>query len=189
MEDAGTMANIKGTALVLAVKLLRKNREKLEPLMDDATRAFVSQRILPGAWYPLEDATRLLKVACRFFGGSTAEVMEMFGMYCAEKDLTGVYDHLIRPGDPARTFRRATMLYQNYLDTGTLSLVHMDAGLKQYSMRLEGLRQTDVPFCAVVLGMSRLIASFVGVEESYKIQETRCTLRGDPFCEFESSWG
>jgi len=189
MEDAGTMGKIKGTALIMAVKLVRKNREKMEPLMDASTRDFVSQRILPGSWYPIEDATRLLHVVCRFYGGSPAQAMEMVGMYCAEKDLSGVYAHLIHLGDPARTFRRAVMLWRNYLDTGTLRFVHVNDTLKQSVMRLEGFAQTDVPYCACVIGMARVVAGFAGVEDSFKIEETRCTLHGEPFCEFKSSWG
>ncbi|MDP3939555.1 MAG: hypothetical protein Q8R92_15660 [Deltaproteobacteria bacterium] len=183
------MAKVKGTALVPAVKLVRKNRKKLEPLLDDATRAFVSQRILPGAWYPMEDATRLLLVVCRFFGGSPAQAMELVGRFCAEDDLRGVYENVIQADDLARTFRRAVMLCRNYVDTATLSVAHMDAALKQYVMRLDGMPKSDVPYCACVLGMAKVVARFVGVEDTYKIEETRCTLRGDPFCEFHSRWG
>ena len=183
------MAKLKGTALVPAVKLLRKNLDKMGPILDDATRTFVSQRILPGSWYPMEDATRLLLAVCRFYGGSPTQAMEMVGMYCAEKDLSGVYAHLIHLGDPARTFRRAVMLWRNYLDTGTLRFVHVNDTLKQSVMRLEGFAQTDVPYCACVIGMARVVAGFAGVEDSFKIEETRCTLHGEPFCEFKSSWG
>ncbi len=181
------MAKIKGTAILPAVKLVRKNRDKIEPLLDDGSRRLASERILPGSWYPLEDASSLLRAICRYYGGTAEHAMEMVGMYCAEGDLNGVYAHLITPGDPSRSFRRAVMLWRNYLDTGTLHYLQPDPAAKKAILRLEDFAQ-DIPYCACLVGMARVVARRVGTEATFRIQETRCTLRGDPICEFESSW-
>ena len=182
------MAKLKGTALLPAVKLIRKNRDKMEPFLDDLSRKFISQRILPGSWYPMEDATRLLTAICRFYGGNPVVAMEMIGTYCAESDLNGVYSHLIHPGDPPRSFRRAVMLWRNYQDSGTLHFLQPDPRRPRAILRLQEYAQT-IPFCACILGMAKVVARLTGVGESFQIEEVRCTLRGESVCEFESTWG
>jgi len=182
------VAKLKGTAIIPAVKMARSNREKMEPLLGEGAKRLVSSRIMPGSWYPIEDATELLQAICDFYGGNHAQSMEMVGMYCAEGDLNGVYAHLIQPGDPVRTFRRAIMLWRNYLDTGTLIFNQPYPGKPQATLRLEDFRQT-IPYCACIVGMARVVARLVGTEETFRIQETRCTLNGAAACEFETSWG
>jgi hypothetical protein len=187
-SSSGTVAKIKGTALVPAVKFVRKNREKMEPYLDDVARRLASARILPGSWYPVEDVTHILEAICKFLGGSLAHSMEMLGTYCAEEDLNGLYAHLITPGDPSRSFRRAVMLWPNYQDTGRLACIIPDPARPCVIIRLKGYLQT-IPYCAAVAGMARVVARLTGVEKTFKVRQTHCTLLGDSFCEFEAVWG
>lgn len=188
MEDSGPMAKLKGTAIIPAVKLVRRNLAKMESVLSDGAKRLVSARIMPGSWYPMEDATELLEAICDFYGGSHAQSMEMVGMYCAEGDLNGVYAHLIVPGHPVRSFRRAIQLWRNYQDTGNLTFHQPSLHIPRATVRLEEFSQT-IPYCACIVGMARVVARLAGVEHEFQIRETHCTLRGDPACEFESTWG
>ncbi len=182
------MPNIKGTALIPAVKLYRKNRGKMEPFLDDVGKKLASSRILPGSWYPLEDATPLLLGVAHFYGGTTEQAMEIIGAYMAESDLRGVYSHLVHLGDVAKTARRAVTLWRNYMDTGTLLFIQPDPSQPRAILRLENFKQT-IPYCRSIIGVTRAVMKLVGAEEKVGIRELKCTLRGDNVCEFQSSWG
>jgi hypothetical protein len=70
------MPNVKGTALLPAVKMLRKNREKSESYLDDVARKMCTQRILPGSWYPMEQADPVMVAVTKFIGGNPRSAME-----------------------------------------------------------------------------------------------------------------
>jgi hypothetical protein len=161
------MPKIKGTALLPAVKMVRKFRDKLEKdFLDDDGQKLIQQRILPASWYPIETASQVMCAVSRILGiASIAETLEVIGTHLAEADYHGVYSNMISAGDVGRTLRRSGIHWRNYFDAGTLTFLQPDPAKPVGSLRLEGF-QAPIP----------------------EIRELSCSLRGDPVCEFYIEW-
>src|SRR4029077_7745156 len=97
------MAKIKGTALIPAVKFVRKNRAELAPHLDNVALALCEERIMPGSWYSLDDATHLLAGIARYYNGNLETAMETLGTYLGEANLTGIYSPVLQPGEVVKT--------------------------------------------------------------------------------------
>jgi hypothetical protein len=184
------MANIKGTALIPAVKLIRKNRDKLSPNdLNEEGRALAEQRILPGSWYPIEAASQIMIAMNKIVGNSSlADGLELTGGVLAEMDLRSVYQGVITVGDVARSIRRSAVLWGNYFDQGTLTISVPDPKACGAVARLEGFKQT-IPYCHGIPGMAKVVCRLAGQGETCEVRETKCTLRGDALCEFKYRWG
>ena len=183
------MANIKGTALLPAVKLVRRFRNKLDPdVMNEEGKALAAQRILPGSWYPIEAASQIMIAVSKVVGGGSLEQgMELMAAYLAETDLHGVYRNLITVGDVAKSLRRSAILWPNYFDEGTLTIVQPDPKIRRAVARLEGFHQT-IPYCKAIPGMARVVARIAGKGLTCEVKEVKCTLWGNPNCEFHYLW-
>ena len=182
------MPRIKGTALLPAVKLVRKFRDKADPFLGKRGRKLADQRILPGSWYPQEDASEIMTAVMRVLGSaSLGEGMEFIGGDLAEKDLRGIYDHLITPGDVARSVRRSVLLWHNYFDEGKVNLTIPDSKIGHSIVRLEGFNQ-DIPYCNGIIGMGRVVIRIASKGKPCEVKETMCTLKGNPYCEFHYRW-
>jgi len=183
------MASIKGTALLPAVKLVRKFREKLNPnALNQEGRALAEQRILPGSWYPMGPASQIMIAVNEILGSSSiANGMEFIGGDLAERDLHGVYQDLITVGDVAKSLRRSAILWRNYFDEGTLTISLPDPKVGHAVARLEGFTQA-IPYCHGIPGMARVVVRVAGAGMTCEVRESMCTLRGDPVCEFHYRW-
>jgi len=184
------MGSIKGTALLPAVKLVRKFRDKLDPAtMTEEAMALASQRILPGSWYPIEAASQIMIAVSKMIASASLEqAMEFIGADLAERDLRGVYRDLITVGNVARSLRRSAVLWPNYFDEGILTISLPDPKISRALARLEGFHQT-IPYCNGIPGMAKVVARIAGDGMACGVSETKCTLRGAPVCEFEYLWG
>jgi hypothetical protein len=183
------MANIKGTALLPAVKLVRKYRDKLDPdVMNEEGKALLAQRISPASWYPLGAASQIMLAVSKIVGsGSLAEGMELMGARLAEVDLRGVYRNVIKVGEVARSLRLSAILWRSYFDEGTLTIAQPDPKITHAVARLEKFNQT-IPYCKAIPGMARVVARIAGEGTICQVKETKCTLRGDDLCEFQYLW-
>jgi hypothetical protein len=183
------MSKIKGTALLPAVKMVRKFQDKLEPDSLDAEGwKLTQQRILPASWYPIEPASQVMRAVAHILGiSSIAEAMEVIGSRLAEDDYHGVYGSMITVGDVGRTLRRSGVRWRNYFDTGTLSFTQPDPSKSVGTYRLEGF-EAPIPYCNSIIGMARVAIRLAGSGTPSQIRELSCTLRGDPCCEFHAEW-
>jgi hypothetical protein len=184
------MGNIKGTALLPAVKLVRKYRDKLDPnVMNEEGKALLEQRISPASWYPLGAASQIMIAVTKLVGSSSlAQGMEVMGAGLAEVDLRGVYRNVIQVGDVAKSLRRSAILWPSYFDEGTLTITQPDPKIGRAVARLEKFAQT-IPYCKAIPGMARVVARIAGEGTVCQVRETKCTLTGDDLCEFQYLWG
>jgi hypothetical protein len=183
------MPRIKGTALIPAVKVVRKFRDKLRPNdMNEEGMELVGQRVLPGVWYPIEAASQIMIAVNKVLGSSSLTTgMEFIAGDLAESDLRGVYQDLITVGDVARSLRRSSILWRNYFDEGTVTMSVPDPKAGQAVARLEGFEQS-IPYCQGIAGMAKVVVRMAGQGKTCEVSETKCTLRGDPLCEFHYRW-
>ncbi len=182
------MACIKGSALLPAVKLVRKFSEKAAPHLGELGKKLIEQRILVGAWYPLEDASEVMTAATKIVGSaSLAEGMEFIGADLAENDLRNLYSHYITEGDVSKSLRRSALLWRNYFDMGTVRIEQPDPATRRIITCLEGFQST-IPFCAGIMGMGTVVVRIAGKGAVARTVKLKCTLKGDPHCEFETHW-
>lgn len=180
------MPNVKGTAVLPAVKFVRKHREQIEPFLDDATKKFCDQRILIGSWYPMAEVDPVMLAVTRFVGGETGRAMEMIGTFLAQTDLNGVYRHLVTVGETARTFGRSATLWRNYFDTGVLRFEQPDPEKPEGVDIVTGCEQ-KIPYCNGIIGMAKTIIELTGGKNG-DVREVKCNLKGDPLCEIRIRW-
>ncbi|MFQ5458072.1 MAG: hypothetical protein ACE5FC_06440, partial [Myxococcota bacterium] len=146
------------------------------------------QRILPGAWYPLEGASEIMIAVMKVLGSSTpGEGMAFIGGDLAENDLQGLYAHLVTAGDVPKSLRRSVLLWHNYFDKGKVTLSWPDPAASRCNIRLEGFEQT-IPYCNGIIGMGRVVIRIASGGKTCDVTQTQCTLTGDPVCEFDCRW-
>jgi hypothetical protein len=168
------MASIKGTALLPAVKLIRKFQDKLDPkTMSAAGKALLAQRILPGSWYPLEAASQIMIAVNRILGNESLSVgMEFIGGELAEMDLRGVYQHLVTVGDVARSPVAAR---SSGTTISTRERHHPLLDPKTISRGMTREVPPGIPRCSIPDGGCRPIA---GEGKTCDVKQMHCTLRG-----------
>jgi hypothetical protein len=180
------MPSVKGTAVLPAVKMVRKNHDKIDRFLDDAARKFCDQRIMIGSWYPMEQVDPVMLAVTKFIGGTTGHAMEVIGTFLAMNDLGGVYQHLVRQGETAKTLRRGATLWRNYFDTGSLVFEQADPWKLEGLYRLSDCQQ-NIPYCNGIMGMAKVSIEKTGGKNGEAV-EFHCNLRGDPYCEFLLRW-
>ncbi len=180
------MPSVKGTAVLPAVKLVKKNRAKIDRYLDPGTRKFCDQRIMIGSWYSMEQVDPLMLAVCKFIGGTTGQAMEFIGSFLALNDLGGVYQHLVKVGETAKTLKRSVTLWRNYFDTGVLRFEQPDPAKHEGVNTLAGCDQ-KIPYCNGIIGMVKVIIELTGGKNA-DVTEAKCNLRGDPHCEIHIRW-
>src|SRR5687767_10012507 len=155
------MTQVKGTALI---STLRFNQEtfgeaglrKILGALAPEDRATVETGLLVSAWYPFSLLIRLMRESGRYDAGRTLHLYRHMGRASAEYSLTTIYRIFFKIGSPQFTLARATRVFSNYYDTGT-----MEAIVNEKGHAIVELRDFDEPapeFCERLWGwMERTI--------------------------------
>lgn len=178
------MAKTKGTNLIGAVKFLRRNREAARAALAPALHHYLEERVLPTSWYPEEDLVALLRAMAPLLGDAPGNAYELMGRATLREHLDGVYERLLK-GDRLTLARRVSTLWQMQHDSGRLTLTGTGPETARYE--LEGYGHPSREMCATIQGYlhEALVAAGFG---SVEIRKSRCTLDGDPRCEWECAW-
>src|SRR5262245_56844621 len=138
-------ANVKGSALIEIVKVLRKNRDRVHDALSPELRSYLDKRILMGTWYPENDYLALLRAVVKLAGTSFDKV----GAMGARKDLGGVYARLTEMRDVERVVAQIPALWKNYHDTGREVVSVSDGKLR---VELIDFVIKDVDYCKLIGG-------------------------------------
>jgi hypothetical protein len=177
----------KGTALVDLVKIARQEREAYARILPADTLAFLDTQVMPGSWYPEVHLRELLIATDHIRGrGDLSHCREVMGPHSAEKDLQGgVYQALLKAGDPARTLQSLPTLWSLYHDTGVLS-VDFDEG-SGTTLFLEGFGLPSAALCAATEGWMLEAVRLAGGVNAGVVHDA-CVSRGAGACRFRVSW-
>jgi hypothetical protein len=177
----------KGTALVDLVRIARQERESYARMLPTDTLAFLETQVLPGSWYPEVHLRELLIATDRIRGrGDLSHCREVLGPRSAEKDLQGgVYQALLKAGDPARTLHSFPTLWSLYHDSGVFSVEAEAAG--STTLFLEGFGLPSAALCATSEGWM-LEAVRLARGASPAVVHDACVSRGAGACRFRVSW-
>lgn len=179
------MAKAKGTNLLSAVKFLRRHREAARAALPPALHHYLEERVLPTSWYPEEDLVGLLRVMAPMIGEGGDGAFELMGRITVREHMDGVYERLLKGGDPLNVARRASALWQTQHDTGRLAIRDSAPGRARFELADYGYPTREM--CVVVTGYihEALVASgFAGLA----IRKTRCILDGHETCVWECTW-
>jgi hypothetical protein len=179
------VAKAKGTNLLSAVKFLRRHREAARAALPPALHHYLEERVLPTSWYPEEDLIALLRVMAPMIGEGGDGAFELMGRLTVREHTEGVYERLLKGGDPLNVARRASALWQSQHDTGRLTLCDPAPGRARFELADYGHPTREM--CVVVTGYIREALTGSGFAE-LAIRKTRCTVNGDRTCVWECTW-
>jgi hypothetical protein len=112
------MGKTKGSAVLTAVKLLRKEKERAREMLSPSLHHYLEERIVVASWYPEEEVLELIRACAELLRVEGGEIFEMMGAYGARAHLEGIYADLLGRGNAAR----AHTLWKTQHDTGELSI-------------------------------------------------------------------
>lgn len=179
------MARIKGVAMLNCLKALRARKEEARTLLPAPLRWYLDERIMVSGWYPEEDQLELIRALAGLLPETRIDVYEFMGRFTAERDLAGLYGHMVKQGDPQWTLRRGPAIWRSYHDTGTLSVTFDGPGMARLELSDYGLPSSAM--CRVLLGWYGQLVRMTGARE-VEIGETRCRQRKDAACVWEVKW-
>jgi hypothetical protein len=189
----------KGTSVLPVVAALKAhpNREKLVPRH---LWKYFDDHLVVSGWYPERDYFTLLEALVKTIDPKTSggDVWRFFAKFSVQRDLAGadvkgvassdakgVYRSFARStsDDPETFFRRATKLWSQYHDTGTMQICGGHVKSNSVVMRLVGFH---IPLDGFVRLQGYYLEEFghlIGIE--FESHVTMSTARGDPCCEWE----
>ena len=178
------MAKVKGTNLIAAVKLLRRNRAAALASLPAALHPYLEQRVLPTSWYPEEDLVALLRAMAPLLRDATADPFELMGRAAVRDHMEGVYEHLLK-GDRGSLGRRVAALWQTQHDSGRLTLIEQGPGRARWE--LEGYGHPSREMCGTLRGYVLEALSAMGFA-GVRAVKAACVLDGADRCAWDCAW-
>jgi hypothetical protein len=178
------MAKVKGTNLIGAVKVLRKNRAHALKALPSALHHYLGERIILTEWYPEADLIALMRAMAPLLADVEGDPFEKLGRAAVRDHMAGVYEHLLK-GDRMSLVRRVSVVWQAQHDTGKLELVGNRPGRARYE--LEGYAAPSREMCSTLSGYISEALRASGFE-SVAIEKLRCVLDGHPKCVWDCRW-
>jgi len=179
------VARVKGSSILNAVKALRMKKDESRANLSRELHHYLEDRVLISSWYPEEDLLGLLKALVKILPDPGMDVYEFMGLMSARTDLSGVYSNMFRPGDPAGSLKRGSVIWQSHHDTGKLEIVV--ASQESAVLRLAGFALPSREICGTIKGWIREHITTAGGRDVVVIK-SRCVVKGDPECLFEANW-
>jgi hypothetical protein len=178
------MANVKGSNVLTAVKMLRAHRERAARLLRRDLHHYLDKRILVSSWYPEADQLELLRAVSYMLPGSPDPWMVM-GQLAARRDLASMYRHVVRAGNIKDTLRAATTLWQSFHDTGELTIAVEGPGHALATVRGYGAASREM--CRLIGGYVSEVVAYAGARD-VKAHQLDCDLDGSVRCAWRIEW-
>ncbi len=184
------VANVKGSALSSRVLWVQLNHgEKgMSRLLAQATpelRANIERGIHKAQWYPFDQFIELITTIDRLFGKGDLELVEELARHGADANLTTIYRLFYKVGTTHWILGRAVRLWSAHYDSGYLEV--MTRGPKTAVLRIRGFETPHEVHCRSVMGWAGRSIELSGGKH-VKSSEVACRLKGNEFCQIESSW-
>ncbi len=179
------VARIKGVAMLNAVKALRGQKSRARDLLPSHIHWYLDERIMVSGWYPENDQLALIRALAQVLPPTGMDVYEFMGRFTAQRDLVGLYGHMLKMGDPEATLRRGPAIWKAYHDTGTLQVTFTGPGLARIQISDYGLPSTEM--CRLLLGWYGELVRMTGAR-NVEIVEAQCRHRKDVACVWEVKW-
>ena len=180
------MANVKGSAIVLAVRVLRSHREAARALLPESLHHYLEERIQVATWYPEEDGLEMIRALAKITGGGANDVFENMGRITAREHRESVYSHLlVGDKDPLALARRGFAIWASQHDSGKLDVTLVAPGEARIEVREYEHPSTEM--CEILTGYFCEWFTLTGLAEA-RLIKTRCCLRQDDCCSWDARW-
>jgi hypothetical protein len=182
------LSQVKGVAIR---GLLKSVKERGWPVGDvvaglpEPARASFVRSIVASTWYPYPVLTGLLETIERLHGEGGFALTRAFGARAAQRDLGTTFKIITAIASLEFFLKRAQVFWAQYCDTGQLLLERYSAD--GFVLRLDGFPAIHPGHCTLIEGWLEGIAIALGAEGD-QCRQTLCVQRGDPRCEFTSTW-
>lgn len=177
------MGQIKGVAVIDAVKALRKLRAVALAVLPEHVHSYLDTRILISSWYSEADFLELLRGLEKVIPDPGMDKFEWIGRLGARSDFTGVYAGTILKGRPLETLRRYPRMWRLYHDSGK---VEVEAGETGGQVTISHYLVTFEEFCRVQNGHFAELLTLVGAAD-VTVRNTRIGSDSEPGC-WEINW-
>ena len=188
------MAKTRGTVLVALKDFVREQFgddgwERLLDTLDDADRLQVE---LPTSisWYDIELVFRALGALDEVLGAGDLGVVERFGRFEAERDLTTIQRVFLRMASPAWVVEKVGQYWRRFADFGEWDIQREAVdGNKAFGVTavLMGVPRPDRCYCAELTGYFARCLELVGAKD-VSVTHPECRAKGDPRCAFVGRW-
>jgi len=180
------MAKAKGTALLGAVKYLRRQGDRARDALPAHLHRYLEERILPASWYPEQDLLDLLGAVARLLPDSGPDVHAQMGRISARDHMESFYGHLFQHSeDPLSLPRKAFALWTSMHDTGRLRIDMEDEGRARVELIDYAIPCREM--CGIMTGYVEETLRLSGFAEP-RLEKQRCRVRGDDACVWEARW-
>jgi hypothetical protein len=156
------MAKAKGSALVEAVRFLRRQREAARQVLPEALHPYLETRIQLAAWYPEEDLLGLIRALAKLLPGDPREALVAAGQATARQQSEGIYAHLLGPAEDRLSLaRRGFALWASQHDSGRLAIAFQGEGVVEVELRDYALPSPEM--CLILEGYIDGMLRFAGL--------------------------
>lgn len=185
------MAKVKGTVLCANVAYIQQNfgREAYEKILSgltDAERAAIGTVILQSAWYEYSLVLKVMEAAKEFHHGTGSRSLAWeMGRFSAEHGLKTVYKIFFKVADPHFIITRASKIFSNYFDSGSMEVVSLEP--RGAHIRIRGFNQPCQTFCDRAMGWMERTLELAGAK-SVAITHPKCVVQGGAWCDYVGRW-
>lgn len=188
------MAKTRGTVLVALKDFVRAQFgedgwDRLLDALDDADRLLVE---LPTSisWYDIELVCRALGALDQVLGKNDRSLVEQFGRFEAERDLTTIQRVFLRMASPAWVVEKVGQYWRRFADFGEWNIQRERVdGEKAVGVKavLTGVPRPDRCYCAELSGYFARCLELVGAKD-VTVRHPECRAKGDARCAFVGRW-
>ncbi len=179
------MAKTKGAHVLNAVKALKSSREQALRVLPPALHHYLTDRILPSSWYPMEEHLGLLRAIATMMPPGQ-DPWPLMGQGTARMDLSGIYKAFVRKGEVLQTMHSMAAVWRSVHDTGEVSTSSDGPGRFTLTMRGYAMRAPEI--CGIATGYLGEVVAIASDGKRAKVEHASCRCRGADECVWLVTW-
>ena len=184
------MLKIKGSMLLDRLAFLRSKGdenayESVLGSLADEDRKVLEGHLLPSSWYPCAQLDALVAAIDQHLGRGDLALAYDMGYFAGRAQLHGVYDSMIRRGNPEYLLRRAPSAWSIFCSSGRLLVTEQRS--EETIFRILELRPPSRALCDGVAGWFHYSFEASGARD-VRLEHLACAARGAEHCEMRLTW-
>ncbi len=142
--------NIKGVSIKNCQEYIEDNfgKEKWSEIFNElgegSKKHLPDGDIFPGNWYPIELFIEINEIIQRKYGEKNRRILRDAAKYGAMNNMKGIYRIFLKIATPEYALKRASMIFSQYFDEGTLK--HTETGKDYLQFQLDNVDENHVFF-------------------------------------------
>jgi uncharacterized protein (TIGR02265 family) len=180
---------IKGVMLKSRLKYVRTKygEDALKNLLDSLDpdlKATLTGRIIATQWYPFQTINDLDSTICEQLARGRDKAYLEMGAFSADNQFTTAYRGYLQSGNPHTILKKSSTMFSRFYKPGSMD--YLSTGEKSCLLVIKNFISTTQN-CLTAVGFFKRAIELSGGKK-VKIEEVKCTARGDDVCEFQVTW-